>query len=190
MNTISIENKTFQGCDFTNGGLLNGDYEKCIFRACDFSSFDLSQIRFVDCEFVRCNLSLVGLQKAVFRDIQFKESKMLGLHFENCIQIGLSFSFDNCNLSHSSFFKTKLHKTIFRQSQLHEVDFSECDLTSSLFDLCDLAGATFKHTIIEKSDFRTSFKYTIDPEINRLKKAKFSLPGALGLLARYGIEID
>ena len=115
---------------------------------------------------------------------------MLGLYFENCNQFGLSFSFNNCNLTHSSFYQTKLKKTIFKNSQFHEVDFAECDLTSCVFDNCDLAKATFKNTILEKADFRTSFNYSINPEINRIKKAKFSLSGIVGLLDKYDIQID
>jgi hypothetical protein len=51
-------------------------------------------------------------------------------------------------------------------------------------------GATFESTIIEKADFRTSFNYSIDPEKNRIKKARFSLAGIAGLLDKYDIEID
>lgn len=94
------------------------------------------------------------------------------------------------SLNHSSFYRTKIKKTVFKNSQLHEVDFTECDLTSSVFDNCDLKGATFENTIIEKADFRTSFNYSIDPQINRIKKARFSLTGIAGLLDKYDIEID
>ena len=115
---------------------------------------------------------------------------MLGLHFNNCNEFGLSFSFDNCSLNHASFYKNKIKKTIFKNSQLQEVDFTESDLTSSVFDNCDLARATFDNTTIEKADFRTSYNYSIDPEINRIKKAKFFLTGIAGLLDKYDIEID
>jgi uncharacterized protein YjbI with pentapeptide repeats len=73
---------------------------------------------------------------------------------------------------------------------LHETDFAECDLTNGVFDNCDLSGALFDHTNLEKADFRTAFNYSVDPENNRIKKAKFSLPGVTGLLHKYDIEID
>jgi uncharacterized protein YjbI with pentapeptide repeats len=69
------------------------------------------------------------------------------------------------------------------------VDFTDCDLTGSIFDNCDLTMATFENTIIEKADFRTSFNYSIDLNINRVKKAKFSLLGLAGLLDKYDIDI-
>lgn len=115
---------------------------------------------------------------------------MLGLRFDNCNEFGLSFSFEGCQLIHSSFYKTGLKKTIFRDCQLQEIDFSEADLTSALFDNCNLQHATFDSTILEKADLRTSFNFSIDPELNRIKKAKFSLSGITGLLDKYEIEIE
>ena len=99
-------------------------------------------------------------------------------------------NFDNWNLNHSSFYQTKIKNTIFKNCQLIEIDFTESDLTNSRFDNCDLLKATFDSSILEKADFRTSYNYSIDPEVNKIKKAKFSLPGILGLLDKYEIDID
>jgi uncharacterized protein YjbI with pentapeptide repeats len=115
---------------------------------------------------------------------------MLGLHFDRCNEFGLVVAFEKCNLSHASFYGTKLKKTVFKDLTLHDVDFAGCDLTGSVFDNCDLARASFENTGLEKADFRTSFNYSIDPARNRIKKAKFSLSGAPGLLDGYAIEID
>ena len=51
-------------------------------------------------------------------------------------------------------------------------------------------GAIFDNTILEKSDFRTSYNYAMNPEINSIKKAKFSLQGIPGLLGKYNIEVE
>jgi uncharacterized protein YjbI with pentapeptide repeats len=99
-------------------------------------------------------------------------------------------SFENCNLSHSSFFKTNFRKNLFKNLKLHEVDFTESDLSGSVFDNCDFNRATFENTNLEKSDFRSSFNYSIEPEKNRIRKAIFSLSGIPGLLGKYDIEID
>jgi uncharacterized protein YjbI with pentapeptide repeats len=115
---------------------------------------------------------------------------MLGLHFQDCNPFLLSFVFENCTLNLSSFYKLKLKKTSFKNSGLQEVDFSETDLSGSAFENCDLAKATFDQTNLEKADFRTSYNYSIDPELNRIKKAKFSLSGIIGLLNRYDIDVD
>lgn len=115
---------------------------------------------------------------------------MLGLHFENCHDLGLSMEFKNCNLNHSSFYKVKLKKILFQNSQLHEVDFTESDLSAALLDNCDLTKAVFVNSNLEKPDFRTSVNYSIDPEMNRIKKSKFSKEGVIGLLDKYDIEIE
>jgi uncharacterized protein YjbI with pentapeptide repeats len=75
-------------------------------------------------------------------------------------------------------------------SSLHELDFSEADLSTAVFEACDLQRSIFAGTNLEKADLRTSYNYSIDPERNRLKKAKFSLPGVIGLLDKHDIQID
>ncbi|MEI6574608.1 MAG: pentapeptide repeat-containing protein [Bacteroidota bacterium] len=185
-----FENKTFDKHDFSASPLTIGAYENCIFRNCEFSSADLTDLKFSSCDFVECNLSLAKLRRTSIRDVRFKDCKMLGLLFNNCNAFGLSFRFEGCTLDHSSFFQTKNKKTTFKNCRLNEVDFTECDLSASLFDNCDLMRARFENTILEKADFRTAFNYTINPEINRMKKAKFSLAGIPGLLDQYNIEIE
>jgi fluoroquinolone resistance protein len=151
---------------------------------------DLGNVKFIECQFINCNLSLAKLGNTVFREVKFKDCKMLGLHFEKCSQFGLAFTVDSGNLSHCSFYETNLKKIILKNALLHEADFTGCDLTSAVFDNCDLKDATFSNTIIEKADFRTAFNYSIDPTINKIKKAKFSLTGVPGLLDRYDLEIE
>ena len=190
MGQVYIENKTFEAENFTLKPLLKGEYEKCVFRNCDLSNAGLSEFQFNNCEFIGCNLSLANLIKTEFREVKFKKCKMLGLHFDTCNQFGLSFRFEDCALNYSLFYKTKIKQTIFKNTQLQEVDFSECDLTGSIFDECDFTRATFEHTTLVKTDFRTSYNFSIDPEINLLRKAKFSLLNVSGLLDKYDIEIE
>ena len=154
------------------------------------STANLSGRRFIECEFFDCDLSTANLNQASFQEAHFKDCKMLGLRFDHCNPFGFIVHFENCQLSHASFYQVKLAKTAFANSKLHEVDFTESDLSGANFDHCDLLNATFDHTILEKADFRTSFNYSIDPETNRIKGAKFSLPSVIGLLNKYGIKID
>jgi fluoroquinolone resistance protein len=107
MQETYIQDKTYDQNDFTDDPLATGEYDNCIFNNCNFSNNDLSQFRFIDCVFNGCNLSLVKLHKTVFRDIQFRDCKMLGLRFDDCSDFGLAFSFDSCQLNHSSFYKTR-----------------------------------------------------------------------------------
>ena len=69
------------------------------------------------------------------------------------------------------------------------VEFTETDLTETIFNSCNLEGALFENCNLEKVDFRTAFNYSLDPEKNKIAKAKFSKEGALGLLKKYNIQI-
>ena len=68
--------------------------------------------------------------------------------------------------------KLKIRKTTFKNCNLQEVDFTETDLTGSTLHNCDLYKATFMNSNIENVDFRTSFNYTLDPELNKIKKGQ------------------
>ncbi|MEJ2613649.1 MAG: pentapeptide repeat-containing protein [Ignavibacteriaceae bacterium] len=190
MQSLYFEDKNFNKINFEEKPLKKGEYEKCEFTNCSFYKSDISEILFVDCIFKACNLSLVEVSETTFNNVSFTDCKLMGIHFENCNDFGLSFKFENCILDHSSFFRKKIRNTHFKNSQLIEVDFTEADLTGSVFSGCDLKRTIFDNTIIEKADLRTSFNFSIDPEINRIKKAKFSFPGIAGLLDKYDIEIE
>ncbi|NJR32918.1 MAG: pentapeptide repeat-containing protein [Chamaesiphon sp. CSU_1_12] len=198
MAQIFVEEETFDKIDFTQNPLGKGEYEYCTFLNCNLAYADLSKLKFLECEFTGCNLSLVKLTQTALRDVTFKDCKMVGLDFGDCTEFGFAVKFDNCILDNSSFYdptspvkkRFKLKQTLFKNSQLYEVDFTECDLSSAVFENCDLTDAIFQHTILEKADFRTAYNYSIDPELNRIKKAKFSRSGISGLLDKYEIEID
>ncbi len=184
------EGKSFNKADFTLQNLKRGDYENCTFISCDFSGANMSEIKFLACVFESCNLSNAILAKTSFQDVIFTNCKMLGLHFENCSDFGLSFQFEGCILDHSCFYRKKIRGTIFRNTKLTEVDFTETDLAASVMEGCELAGATFDHTNLEKADLRSSVNYSINPETNRIRKAKFSRDGIPGLLDKYDIFIE
>ncbi len=185
-----IENKSFKQENYTENPLPTSEYDSCSFSHCDFSSSDLSDVIFSDCRFDNCNLSMVNLTKTILRDVEFKECKILGVDFEVCNPFGIRMSFEDCVLNHSLFYKTNIKKTTFKGCLLHEVEFSEADLSSAVFENCDLERATFENTILEKVDFRTAYNFIINPEINRIKKAKFSKTNISGLLASYDISIE
>ena len=69
------------------------------------------------------------------------------------------------------------------------VDFMESDLTEALFDNCNLRHAVFIGTTANKTDFTTSYDFTIDPEKNKLKRAIFSTENLAGLLQKYDLVI-
>ena len=104
-------------------------------------------------------------------------------------QVLYHFNFRDCILDYAQFYKLKLKKMQFDNCSMVAVDFMGTDLTESVFNNCDLRRAVFINTIANKADFYTSFNYAIDPEVNKLKKAQFSVNGLKGLLEKYDLVI-
>ncbi|WP_036600884.1 pentapeptide repeat-containing protein [Olivibacter sitiensis] len=190
MPELVLLDKTFSKADLEQNPLVKGEYENCVFNNGQFAHGQLGGYKFIDCVFNDCDLSLAQLNRTVWQNVTFRGCKMLGLRFDTCEAFGLSFAFENCQLHHASFYGTKIRKTIFKKCVLHETDFATSDLSGSVFDGCDLTRALFDRSNLEKADFRTSYNFVIDPEINRIKKAKFSLSNISGLLVKYGIHIE
>lgn len=186
----NFDNETFEGKNYSGQALQKQEYDTCVFKGCDFSEADLSGTSFMDCEFIDCNISNAKLKDTSFRDVTFKNCKLLGLNFSVCNKFLSLLKFEDCVLTIASFFKLKLGGTKFKNCNLREADFAEADFTASVFTNCDFSGAIFDNTVLEKADFRTSYNFSISPEKNKIKKAKFSLNTVAGLLESYNIEIE
>lgn len=182
--------KDFSGHDFTQDSPSGIEYERCVFRDSTFHRANLSNAVLTECEFENCDLSMATTANTVIQECVFTGCKMLGLSLEQCNGLGLSFSMEDCDLSHASFHGIRLGSGRFTRIKFHETDFTECDLREAVFDDCDFSGAVFGRTNLEKADFRTSFSYSIDPENNKIKKARFSVPELRGLLDKYDIVIE
>ena len=170
--------------------LQKGTYEGCTFDQCIFNSADVAGIQFIDCSFENCDLSLANLKRTAFRDVKFKGCKMQGLHFDDCDHFLFDAGFDNCNLNHSTFYKVPMKKVVFKKCTCKEVDWSGADLTGAILEQTDLHLSKFDQTILEKADMSTAYHFSIDPERNKIKKAKFSIEGLPGLLEKYDLNIS
>lgn len=166
------------------------EYENCQLVNCNFTGLDLSNIKFIECEFEACNFTQTKWVNTSIQTCEFIACKMLGLDFSNVNGFLLSMSFDTCQLNLSNFYQLKLKKTKFINCQLNEIDFTETDLSQASFERSQLRGAIFEHSILAESDFRTAENFSIDPETNNVKKAKFSKDSLGGLLDKYQIIID
>jgi fluoroquinolone resistance protein len=190
MSEQYFEDKSFDSIDYTKELFRKGEYDNCRFTNCNFANADLSGVQFIDCSFTGCNMSMTKVTGTSLNTVRLKESKIIGVNFENCTDFLFSVSFDNCILNFSSFYKRVLKKTTFSACTMHEVDLTDADLSGSVFAKCDFRNAKFENTNLEKADFRSSFNYAMDPERNKLKKAKFSQDGLAGLLVKYDIVIS
>lgn len=190
MDSQYYEDHTFEDLVHAEEDLSGKEFEGCEFLRCDFSKSNFSGTVFVDCVFRDCNLSLVKLNDAALKTVGFYDCKLVGADLGKCSDFLFTVSFQNCQIDYSSFFKKKMKGTRFVDCSLKESDFTSADLTSATFQNCDLQKASFSQTALEKADFRTAYNYAFDPEINRVKGAKFSHTGIAGLLTKYDIKID
>lgn len=166
------------------------EFDSCIFRNCDFSNTVFSECQFIDCQFIDCNLSMAKFPASGLKAVSFKDSKLLGIRFDECEDFLFDVTFNDCTLDYSWFINKKMPKTKFANCSLKGVNFSGCDLTASNFDNANLDGAVFDNTILKSADFSTAYNYKIDPELNPMPKAKFSVHGIPGLLDKYDIKIE
>lgn len=185
-----ITDQEFQGFDYTLNRLPRGEYELCTFTGCDFSEGFLDNCIFRECEFLECNMGNTNLAHTTFSETSFIKCKMIGLRFELCDSLFISFAFDQCNLSYSSFYGLTLKNLRLEACTLHETDFTDADLSGALFSRSDLQNAVFLNTGLQRADLRTAYNFRLDPEKNKLLKARFRKAGLPGLLDKYGIIIE
>ena len=190
MHKALFEDEKWVGLDYARAPLAPGEYEQCSFSGCTFLHADLSGIVFSGCDFTDCDLSMAQLRGTALREVRFSNCKLLGLRFDECHSFSFAVSFDKCVLNLSSFFRLKMPKTRFRDCKLEEVEFVEADLSQAIFDNCELRGALFEQTNLQGADFRTAYQFSIDPEINRIQKARFLRQNLAGLLDKFKISIE
>jgi len=184
-----FDEKDYNGIDFSEEELIQGEYENCLFSNCSFVDFTLDNYQFSECQFVNCDLSNATIAHAIFRDVQFKNCKLLGLQFNECNDLFFSPTFDSCQLRLASFYQRKLKNCAFLNCDLHEVDFADADLSKTRFMNCDLSKALFDNTNLSKVDLSSCYNFTIDPEKNMIAKASFSSDQLIGLLSKYQIIV-
>ena len=101
-----------------------------------------------------------------------------------------SLQFEKCNLNYAIFLGRNLKNTAFIDCSLKEADFSDADLTACKFTQSDLTLTRFSNTNLEKADFRGAVNFSIEPEFNKMKKAKFNLYQLEGLLYKYQLDVE
>jgi fluoroquinolone resistance protein len=189
MQQLTHENKTFEKVIYTGQVIRGREFHNCTFKQCDFSNSEFSGNKFIDCVFECCNLSLMKLGNTALQSIIFKDCKILGVNFHECSDFLFTVEFESCLLDYASFANKKMLKTRFNKSSLKETSFAQANLAGSVFAQCDLAGVVFNRTDLTSVNFATAQNYTIDPEINTMKKAIFSAEGLAGLLVKHQLKI-
>jgi uncharacterized protein YjbI with pentapeptide repeats len=119
---------------------------------------------------------------------------MVGINWTSAqwalIKLTSPLAFYRCNVSFSSFMGLNLSEIVIEGCKAEEADFREADLSKANLAYTDFHNSQFIHCNLTKADFTESNAYNIDPTQNKIKHAKFSLPGALNLLSHFDIEIN
>lgn len=179
---------SFTNINFSSEHTTDKEYEYCEFVNCTFPDF--SRLSFRDCVFKNCNLSNLKTSQTIFQNCVFKECKLLGINFSEAKDFAFEVHFENCNMDYASFDKKKMNKSSFKNSRLHGANFTETDLSKCILLNCDFYDALFSGTNLTGVDLSTCINFIIDPELNKIKKAKFSLHSLPNLLQRYDIVVD
>lgn len=182
-----FSDQTFQ--NLVSSDFQIGEYADCTFVGCNFANLNFHGSTFENCLFRDCDLSNAKVFKVGFQKVNLDRCKVLGIQFNTANPFLLEFQFDICQLDYCNFFNLKLKKSIFKNCSLVESDFTQAELQESVFEGCNLGGAVFDQTQLEKADFRGAINYRIDPELNKVKGARFDLEGLPGLLGKYGIRV-
>lgn len=175
--------------NFSKKNLEGYCFNECIFESCDFSESDLRKTRFCTCTFVKCNFSLPILEGCRLQEVQFVDCKMVGTDFFKCEKTFFSVKFKNCIIEYCNFSELNMKNTSFSGSKVKEGYFTGTLLSGADFSDVELTGTTFHNCDLCKADFSKAIRYVIDPQTNKIKKAKFSLPEALGLLRAFDITL-
>lgn len=184
--------ETFEGLEAEEAIFDRVEFEDCVFRYCRFPSTTFRGCAFVNCVFEGCDLALLKVPGSRLTSARFSDCKLIGVDWcEASSLTGLTtnMAFMRCVLSYGFFVKLDLSGARFEECEARETDFSGATLQRASFARSDLEAAKFMETDLREADFTGAHGYVIDPTRNKVKKARFSLPEAIGLLKTFGVVI-
>jgi fluoroquinolone resistance protein len=185
------EDQTFQGL------LMGGEsLRDCLFTDCKFlksrlADIDFESCSFHNCKFQSCDLSLMRVNNSSFVSTSFTDCKMIGINWTDAYwpkgRLLATLHFEGCSINHSVLAGLILPRIRITQCVAWEVDFTEADLSEADCQSTDFAKSRFYNTNLSGANFSGATNYTIAPNYNKIKGAKFSLPEAMSLL--YNLDI-
>ncbi len=195
LDGLSHEGRTFRALRWEDSRVAGTEFDRCVFDRCVLSRSVLTHCRFTSCRFVGCDLSNVSVPSSRLRDVRFETTKLLGVDWTKADAMAdahapTSLSFVECVLDLSSFFGLNLRGAVMERCSAKEVDLAEADLRDAVCRGTDFAGAKFHATNLEHADLREALNYAIDPRVNKVRGASFSLPEAAALLRGLDIVIE
>ncbi len=182
-------NETYKSNDFSKQIMSEQSFMACEFHNCNFTESTLWNAKFVNCVFKGCNISLVKMDGCRFQDVRFIDCKLVGADFFKCDKPFFSVQFTHSILHYCNFSDLNLKGISFAECKLKECHFTNSGLVGASFKDSDLLGTIFHNSDLSKADFSSAINYDIDPQTNKIKKAKFSLPEAAALLRGFDIHL-
>ena len=184
------EDYEFASVDFSSINLVEHSFQNCLFTSCRFRETEMQSANFRFCVFKESEFVLTKVHNVTLNDASFESCRIMGINFSEFNNFGFFPAFKNCVIDNSIFNGICLRKGKIFTCKLVDCDFSACD-----FSEADFTNTVFKHVTIsqcnlEKADFRYCQGYRINPDTNRVRKAKFSLPEAQSFLSFLDIIIE
>ena len=188
------KDECFENIDF-NGireveDIRSKSFEKCTFTDCDFTNSDFSNSLFVDCRFANSNFRATKLSDTKLHNVDFDDCKILGLDFTQISTFIVKIGFRNSQILKCNFSLLELKESDFSDSCINQCDFFRTNAAKSNFSGSDLKGSIFENTDLTKADFTNAQNYSINPLINTIKHAIFTMPEAMTLLDSLEITIQ
>ncbi len=186
--------QTFKNLQLDGEEVRSKIFDECSFENCSFRETQFIACTFKECKFDHCNLSLMKVQAARFLNVSYTHCQLSGVNWSAAAPAMLAskspINFISCGLNYATFIGMKLKGITIRDCTARDVDFSDADLEKADCRNTDFSNTRFVNTNLAAADFRGAKHYLISPILNKLKKTRFSLPEAIGLLHGLDIVLD
>lgn len=165
------------------------EYENIKYDCENFTGKNFDNAVFTDCVFNDCKLSANSLVNTRFQGVSFKNCKIEGFNCSRLNRLCVDISFELCDIISSNFSDLKIKRIKFIKCRIKDTDFIYSELKKADFTGSDLAGSVFHNCDLREAVFEQAVNYNLDPSVNKISKAVFSLPEAVNLLAYLDIKI-
>lgn len=189
----SYADELFRGLELPNVEISETEFHQCAFRECSLAEAVFRNCRFVECRFHGCDLSLMEVPASAFIRVGFEDCTVVGVNWAkadwSALNMGKTLDFHQSGLNHSTFLSVPLKQSSLVDCAARNVDFREADLAMADLSGTDLSEALFQGTNLRQADLSRARNYAINPGLNTISGAKFSLPEAMSLLYSMDIEL-
>lgn len=187
----SYEGQKFRNLILQGEEICDKEFSDSVFTRCFFHETAFVGCKFRGCEFRECDLSLIRVKGCSFTNTQFKNSKVVGVNWAEAAwgkrALLPSIDFFDCAINYSTFIGLDLCRINLTGCVAKDVDFAEANLTQANCTHTDFSDSRFLHTDLTEADFTGATNYSINANLNVLKRTKFSFSEAMSLL--YSLDI-